>query len=108
MESWFGEPGCAETQAPSASGLVVWGSAADGQRFYYPFQQPGGGLKALQLTSGKVDWNAAINADRRGQAGPASSIPGVVFTGGWDGILRAVDAAGKVIWSFDAKQDFRL
>jgi polyvinyl alcohol dehydrogenase (cytochrome) len=96
-----------ETQAPSASGLVVWGGASDGQRVYYPLQQPGGGLKALQLTTGKVDWNAAVNADRRGQAGPASSIPGVVFTGGWDGILRAVDAAGKVIWKFDAKQDFQ-
>ena len=96
-----------ETQAPSASGLVVWGGAADGQRVYYPLQQAGGGLKALQLTTGKVDWNAPINADRRGQAGPASSIPGVVFTGGWDGILRAVDAAGKVIWTFDAKQDFQ-
>jgi polyvinyl alcohol dehydrogenase (cytochrome) len=96
-----------ETQAPAASGLVVWGGTADGQRVYYPLQQAGGGLKALQLTTGKVDWNAGINADRRGQAGPASSIPGVVFSGGWDGILRAVDAAGKVIWSFDAKQDFQ-
>jgi polyvinyl alcohol dehydrogenase (cytochrome) len=96
-----------ETQAPSASGLVVWGGASDGQRVYYLLQQPGGGLKALQLTTGKVDWNAAVNADRRGQAGPASSIPGVIFTGGWDGILRAVDAAGKVIWKFDAKQDFQ-
>jgi polyvinyl alcohol dehydrogenase (cytochrome) len=96
-----------ETEAPSASGLVVWGGTADGQRVYYPLQQPGGGLKALQLTTGKVDWNAPINADRRGQAGPASSIPGVVFSGGWDGILRAVDAAGKVIWTFDAKQDFQ-
>src|SRR5262249_16354913 len=47
------------------------------------------------------------NADRRGQAGPASSIPGAVFTGGWDGILRAVDSAGKVIWTYDAKQDYQ-
>ena len=96
-----------ETQAPSASGLVVWGGASDGQRVYYPLQQPGGGLKALQLTTGQVDWNAPINADRRGQANPASSISGVVFNGGWDGILRAVDTAGKVIWTFDAKQDFQ-
>ncbi|MBZ5575860.1 MAG: PQQ-binding-like beta-propeller repeat protein [Acidobacteriia bacterium] len=95
-----------ETQAPSASGLVVWGGAADGTRVYYPLQQPGGGLKALDILTGKVDWNAAINADRRGQAGPASAIPGVVFTGGWDGILRAVDANGKVIWSFNAVRDF--
>ena len=84
-----------ETQAPSASGLVVWGGAADGARVYYPLQQPGGGLKALDIKTGRVDWNAAINADRRGQAGPASAIPGVIFTGGWDGILRAVDADGK-------------
>jgi len=73
---------------------------------YYPLQQPGGGLKALDIQSGKVEWNAAIDADRRGQAGPASAIPGVIFTGGWDGILRAVSADGKVIWSFNAIRDF--
>jgi len=99
-----------ESQAPSASGLVVWGGAADGERVYYPLQQPGGGLKALDIKTGKVEWNAVINADRRGQAGPASAIPGVVFTGGWDGILRAVgtsgDMDGKVIWSFNAVRDF--
>jgi polyvinyl alcohol dehydrogenase (cytochrome) len=95
-----------ETQAPSASGLVVWGGAADGARVYYPLQQPGGGLKAVDIQTGRVDWNAAINADRRGQAGPASALPGVVFTGGWDGILRAVDAKGVVIWSFNAVRDF--
>ena len=95
-----------ETQAPSASGLVVWGGAADGAHVYYPLQQPAGGLKALDIQTGRVDWNAAIKADRRGQAGPASAIPGVVFTGGWDGILRAVDAEGMVIWSFNAVRDF--
>jgi polyvinyl alcohol dehydrogenase (cytochrome) len=95
-----------EDTAPSASGLVVWGGAADGSRVFYPLQQPGGGLKALDIKTGKVDWNAAINADRRGQAGPASAIPGVVFTGGWDGILRAVDTGGKVIWTFNAVRDF--
>jgi polyvinyl alcohol dehydrogenase (cytochrome) len=95
-----------ENQLPSASGLVVWGGAADGARVYYPLQQPGGGLKALDIKSGRVDWNAAINADRRGQAGPASAIPGAIFTGGWDGTLRAVDSGGKVIWSFNAVRDF--
>ena len=95
-----------EAKAPSASGLVVWGGAADGSRVYYPLQQTGGGLKALDVKTGKVEWNAAINADQRGQAGPASAIPGVVFTGGWDGILRAVDAGGKVIWTFNAVRDF--
>ncbi len=95
-----------ETTAPNAAGLVVWGGASDGQRVYYPLQQQGGGLKALDLMTGKVAWNAPIAADRRGQAGPASAIPGVVFTGGWDGILRAVDSVGKVVWTYDAKQDY--
>jgi polyvinyl alcohol dehydrogenase (cytochrome) len=95
-----------ETQAPSASGLVVWGGAADGTRVYYPLQQPNGGLKALDIKTGKVEWNAPVEADRRGQAGPASAIPGVVFSGGWDGILRAVGADGRVIWSFNAVRDF--
>ncbi len=91
---------------PNAAGLVVWGGTADGTHVYYPLQQQGGGLKALNILTGKMDWNAPINADRRGQAGPATSIPGIVFTGGWDGILRAVDASGKVVWTFNANQDF--
>ena len=95
-----------EDKKPSASGLVVFGGAADGRRVYYPLQQPNGGLKALDITTGKVEWNAAIKADMRGQAGPASAIPGIVFTGGWDGILRAVDASGNVVWSFNAVRDF--
>ena len=54
-----------------------------------------------------MDWTAPVNADRRGQAGPATSISGVVFTGGWDGILRAVDASGKIIWTYDANHDYQ-
>ena len=59
-----------EDQAPSASGLVVWGGAADGTRVYYPLQQPGGGLKALDIKTGKVEWNAAVE---RGPARPGGS-----------------------------------
>jgi polyvinyl alcohol dehydrogenase (cytochrome) len=96
---WEGTP-------PRADGLVVFGGTADGKRVYYPLQRPGGGLKALEIDSGKVEWTAEIKADQRGQIGAASSIPGIVFTGAWDGILRAVDADGNVVWSYDTHRDF--
>jgi polyvinyl alcohol dehydrogenase (cytochrome) len=100
---WEGTP-------PSPMGLVLFGGTADGKRVYYPLQQPGGGLKALEIENGKGDWNADLKTDQRGQPGGATSIPGVVFTGGWDGILRAVatngDTNGKVIWTFDTHRDF--
>lgn len=95
-----------EKTPPKADGLVVFGGTADGKRVYYPLQQPGGGLKALEIANGTVDWNADIKADARGQIGAASSIPGIVFTGAWDGILRAVDSEGKVIWTYDTHRDF--
>ena len=96
-----------EGQPPSALGLVLFGGTADGTRAYFPLQQPGGGLTAVRLDTGAIEWKARLDTDRRGQGGAASSIPGVVFTGGWDGILRAVDANGKVIWSFDTNAEFK-
>lgn len=95
-----------DTTPPTADGLVLFGAAADGKRVYFPLQQEGGGLKALQLATGKIDWDAKVGADKRGQAGAATSIPGVVFTGGWDGIVRAVNMNGEVIWSFNTRQRF--
>lgn len=92
--------------APKASGLVLFGGAADGARAYFPLQRPGGGLAAVRLDTGALEWTAALDTDKRGQAGAASAIPGAVFTGGWDGILRAVDGAGRVIWSFNTNAPF--
>jgi polyvinyl alcohol dehydrogenase (cytochrome) len=92
---------------PSPLGLVLFGGTADGTHAYFPLQQPGGGLVAVRLDNGAIAWNANVDADRRGQSGAATSIPGIVFTGGWDGMLRAVDAKGKVIWVFSAAQSFQ-
>ena len=93
---------------PTALGLVLWGGSSDGQRVYYAMQQPGGGLKALDINTGKIEWSAEIHADQRGQSGAVSAIPGVVFTGGWDGILRAVESnTGKVVWTFNTATEFK-
>jgi polyvinyl alcohol dehydrogenase (cytochrome) len=59
---WEGTP-------PKADGLVVFGGTADGKRVYYPLQRPRGGVKALEIENGKVDWTADIKADARGQIG---------------------------------------
>ena len=43
-----------------------------------------------------------------GQEGPLAAIPGIVFSGGWDGVLRALSAAdGKVVWQFDTAREFQ-
>jgi polyvinyl alcohol dehydrogenase (cytochrome) len=91
---------------PPTRGLIVFGGAADGHRVYYPLQKPGGGLVALDIKDGAVAWTADVKTDQRGQAAPASAIPGVIFTGGWDGILRAVNDDGKVIWTYDTHRDY--
>ncbi|MBI1180209.1 MAG: PQQ-binding-like beta-propeller repeat protein [Alphaproteobacteria bacterium] len=42
-----------------------------------------------------------------GLSAAVTAIPGVVFTGGYDGWIRAYEAGtGKVIWSFDTARDF--
>ena len=92
---------------PTADGLVIFGGGADASNVYYPLQRPGGGITALNLATGKALWTTPLKADGRGQIGPASVIPGVVFTGAWDGTLRAVASTGAVIWSFDTKRKFQ-
>jgi polyvinyl alcohol dehydrogenase (cytochrome) len=113
-----------------------WGSASDGERVYVAVSdlglgavpdpsspkryrlvldpQKGGGLYALDPTTGKIVWNApaAPCAASRTDCSPAQSaavtvIPGVVFSGSVDGHLRAYSAAaGKVLWDFDTARDF--
>jgi polyvinyl alcohol dehydrogenase (cytochrome) len=91
---------------PTADGLVVFGGAADEVNVYYPLQRPGGGLTAVKVATGERIWTADLKADGRGQSAPATVIPGVVFTGGWDGILRAVSTEGQVVWQFDTRRSF--
>jgi polyvinyl alcohol dehydrogenase (cytochrome) len=42
-----------------------------------------------------------------GTEGPIAAIPGTIFSGAFDGMLRALDAAtGKVIWEYNTARDF--
>ena len=72
--------------------------------------EAGGGLLALQLATGAVVWRTPHPGCKGApgcspaQSAAVTAIPGVVFSGGLDGHLRAyAAAAGKIIWDVDTK-----
>ncbi|HUB44479.1 MAG TPA: PQQ-binding-like beta-propeller repeat protein [Acetobacteraceae bacterium] len=110
-----------------ALGGSQWGSAVDQDRIYVaisdirflsarPFRADptaGGGLFGLDLASGKVTLTMPpVPCGERNQCSPALSaavtaIPGVVFSGGVSGILRAYATTdGHLLWEFDTERDF--
>jgi polyvinyl alcohol dehydrogenase (cytochrome) len=93
-------------------GEIVFGGAVDGQTAYFPLHS--GGVVAVQLSDGVEKWftpmeppGDALMARHRGQTAAVSVIPGVVFSGGLDGVLRALTAStGRVFWEFNTAQEF--
>ncbi|HET7527994.1 MAG TPA: PQQ-binding-like beta-propeller repeat protein [Burkholderiaceae bacterium] len=70
----------------------------------------GGGLLALKLATGEVAWKTphpgckGVPGCSPAQSAAVTAIPGVVFSGGLDGHLRAYAAAsGRIIWDVDTK-----
>jgi polyvinyl alcohol dehydrogenase (cytochrome) len=94
----------------SDNGQITWGGAADQQSVYFGLHS--GGVMALRLTDGAHRWFAPLTPketmkDHVGQNGPVSAIPGVVFSGGWDGVLRAISAEdGSVLWEYNTVQNY--
>jgi polyvinyl alcohol dehydrogenase (cytochrome) len=111
-------------------GGIQWGFSADHDAVYFPLsdvvviEEPGkpshfdrnagGGLFALDLGTGNERWHAAPAAcGMHPQCSPAQSaattvIPGVVFSGAMDGVMRAYSTTdGKVIWTIDTVQDYQ-
>jgi polyvinyl alcohol dehydrogenase (cytochrome) len=108
-------------------GGTEWGSAADQGRIYVAnsdvrFRQDGtrrldpsagGGLFALDLTDGKISMQVPpVLCGERDRCSPALSaavtlIPGVIFSGGVSGYLRAYATAdGRLLWEFDTVRDY--
>ena len=108
-------------------GGTEWGSAADQDRIYVANSDvrflmdgsrrlnssEGGGLFGLDLATGKIAMQVApVAYGDRPQCSPALSaavtaIPGVVFSGGVSGFLRAyaTDDA-KLLWEFDTAREY--
>ena len=72
----------------------------------------GGGLTALKIGDGSKAWYTPASPCTAEGCSPAQSmaltaIPGVVFSGSYDGHIRGYSSEdGKVIWDFDTLRDF--
>ena len=95
----------------SFGGKIVWGGAMDEQNAYFGLGS--GGIAAVDIRNGERKWFTFIApAEGRekhpGQTGPLTAIPGVIFSGGFDGVLRALSASdGKIVWQFDTLREFQ-
>jgi polyvinyl alcohol dehydrogenase (cytochrome) len=98
---------------PGTRGLIVFGGAADGETAYFALNQVRA-LAALDLATGERRWVAPLEmADFPGKpyvfgaSAAVTAIPGVVFSGGWDGVLRALSTEdGRVLWEYDTMKEF--
>ena len=105
----------------------MWGSAADQDHVYVANSDvrfirgggrtldpaAGGGLFALDLADGKIAMQVPpASCDGRSRCSPALSaavtvIPGVVFSGGVSGVLRAYATAdARLLWEIDTARDY--
>ena len=118
----------------SEGGAFNFGIAADDELVYLPtmYRDPGGGypgsgggstlgprgaLTAIRIDTGERVWHtptpAPTECDQQegwcngSMAAAPTVIPGVVFAGSRDGVLRAYSTAdGEIIWDFNTARDF--
>ncbi len=95
-------------KAPSFTGQIVWGGAADDQNAYFGLSS--GGVIAIGLAGGVRKWFAPLEPAEgraRGRESALSVIPGVVFSTGWDGVVHALSSAdGHVLWEYDTVKSY--
>jgi polyvinyl alcohol dehydrogenase (cytochrome) len=97
-----------------------WGAASDGVNAYIGTGDAQaavqGGMHAVDLVTGKKAWSMPPQTklcDAKDpkcmamQSGAITAIPGVVFSGGGDGGLRAYSTKdGAILWTFDTNRSF--
>jgi polyvinyl alcohol dehydrogenase (cytochrome) len=109
-----------EYRTSGGSGLGgQWGGAVDDKNAYFgvngTLSQTPGGMRAVNIDTGKEVWSKAPEAKLCGSARGCSAaqgaaltaVPGIVFSGSGDGGLRAYASDdGSLIWSFDTNKEF--
>jgi polyvinyl alcohol dehydrogenase (cytochrome) len=110
-----------------ALGGIMWGSAADQDHVYVANSDvrlsadrtldpnAGGGLFALELATGKISMQVPpVSCGSRSRCSPALSaavtaIPGVIFSGGVSGYLRAYATGdARLLWEVDTARDYPI
>lgn len=105
-------------RADVSRGQIVFGGASDGENAYFAMRAfnrngPTAGVVAVRLSDGTEKWYNPLPPqesmkDHPGLSAAVTVIPGVVFTSGLDGMLRAFSANdGKSLWEFDTAQEFQ-
>ena len=129
-----GESGDVLALDPDREGATIWqthlgeapkdqwqpgiglGAGSDAQSVYLPLERYNGGLTAVSLATGRRVWHMQGQKANCGegvagcysmQQGAITVIPGAVFSGAADGMLRAYSTVnGRVIWEFNTAQSF--
>ena len=105
----------------SRNGGVMWGPALDGETLFAANQsfdaknpEASGGISAFDISSGKTIWSIPPpscenrNSCRPSHAAAITAIPGVLFSGTWDGRMQAISTRdGKAIWEYDTSKEFQ-
>ena len=93
-----------------ALGMITFGGAADDQRAYFGLRT--GGVAAVDFANGEKKWftpedDAHSTISLHGQNAAVSAIPGVLFSSGWDGMLRAYATDdGRLLWEYNTAHEF--
>jgi len=97
----------------AAEGTVGAQKAPFGGRSFLLEPGVGGGIYALKLATGEIVWRTPHPGCRDApgcspaQSAAVTAIPGVVFSGGLDGHLRAYAVSdGQIIWDVDTAKEY--
>ena len=92
-----------------ALGMITFGGAADDQNAYFGLRT--GGVAAVRMDTGEQKWFTPIppkpGPGPKGENAAITAIPGAIFSGGWDGMLRAFSTAdGHLLWEYNMVRDY--
>jgi polyvinyl alcohol dehydrogenase (cytochrome) len=92
-----------------ALGMITFGGAADEQNSYFGLRN--GGVAAVRNDTGEQKWFTPVaptpGPGAKGENAAITAIPGAIFSGGWDGMLRAFSTEdGHLLWDYNMLRSY--